>query len=286
MILLTGHEGFVGSSLMSYLPDIEWVTTERDVNSYAFQDFFSWNMRYKAIVHCVGLSIVSKCEQDPLTAFRSNAMSVVSILEGARQYHPGIPIIILESDKVYGNQKLERVTESEPLLGWSPYEKSKVVAAEMCDFYRKYYGMNIISLRLTNTYGPLDTNLSRIIPGTIDRLSRGESPVIWRGSDKHYRDYLYIDDLCEVIIRFLTGEHTPGAYNVTSNENYSTFEVVEMIKRLMAVDIPIEYREKDFSEIEYQEMCGNKLAAELGWKPNISLENGLTKMLTTYRVDN
>lgn len=275
MILLTGHNGFIASSLMQRYPNINWVTTDRELTSEGFRDQISWKMDYEAVIHCAGNSIVSECERNPLSAFRDNAMSVVSILEGVRQHHSGIPVVILESDKVYGRQIADIAIESDPLLGWSPYEKSKVVAAQMCDFYRDYYGMQIVSLRLTNTYGPLDRNLSRIIPGTIDRLSRGESPVIWNGSEDHERDYLFIDDLCDVIMEL----RTPGAYNVTSGEHYTTKQVVDIIQEVMGTNLPIRYEGKSFSEIVFQKMDGTKLRRELGWSPSTSLREGIEKTL-------
>lgn len=274
-ILLTGHSGFIASSLQQRYSGVDWVTTDRDINSESFQDLISWRMRYDSVIHCAGLATVSECELDPLTAFGSNAMSVVSVLEGVRRHHNGIPVIVLESDKVYGRQIANSAIESDPLLGWSPYEKSKVVAAQMCDFYRDYYGMSIVSLRLTNTYGPLDRNLSRIIPGTIDRLSRGESPVIWSGSEEHERDYLFIDDLCDVMMKL----RTPGAYNVTSGEHYTTTEVVGIIQEVMGTNLPIRYEDKTFSEIPFQMMDGSKLRRELGWSPSTSLREGIEKTL-------
>ena len=279
MILLTGHQGFVGSSLMQRFPDEQWHTTRLDVNTDAFQELLAEGRTYTAVVHCVGQAIVSECERDPLTAFRNNTMSVISVLEGVRRHHPGIPVVVLETDKVYGRQVSERARETDPLLGFSPYEKSKVLAAEACDFYRDYYGMKIFSLRMANTYGPLDRNLSRIIPGTLDRLWKGQCPVIWTGSEDHEREYLYIDDLCDVIMEFTKPGRTPGAYNVTSGCNHRTIEVVEIIQKLMGTKLPIVYEGKTFSEIPYQELSGEKLMLELGWKPRTTLREGIKKIL-------
>lgn len=281
MLVLTGSYGFIGSSLIEYYPNEEWFTFPpmMDVNSTQFRSLMNRLDEVEAVVHCVGNSIVSDCEANPLGAFESNTMSVISVLESVRGR--GIPVIVLESDKVYGNQSLMPLTETAPLNGFSPYEKSKVLAAEICDFYRDYYGMNVISLRLTNTYGPLDSNLSRLIPGTIDRLRCGESPMIWAGSEDHRRDYLWVGDLCDVIMEFVNsgGDRLAGAYNVTSEENYSTREVIDIIQSEMGTDKPILYKEKGFSEIPYQRMDGSKLRNTLGCAPTTKLRDGIRKML-------
>lgn len=272
MILLTGAEGFIGSSLIS-LYDEDWLVTRGDIVDGLEFD----GLDITGIIHCAGDSIVSRCENDPLSAFRNNFMATATVLEKGR--HLRVPIVVLESDKVYGEQNGERIDEEAPLNGFSPYEKSKVLTAELCDFYRDYYDAMVYSLRLTNTYGPLDTNLSRLIPGTIDRLRRGEAPMVWTGSENMARDYLWIEDLCSVIMTLVRGGFAAGAYNVTSEENYSTREVIDIIQEEMGTDLPILYREKKFSEIRYQSMDGSKLRNELGFGPSTSLRDGIRKML-------
>lgn len=281
MFLLTGHEGFIGKSLRYSYPFEDWtcVPSIMDINTPQFQVHVKRMENISAVVHCAGNSIVSQCEENPLMAFRNNTLATATILETMRTIDPQIPVIVLESDKVYGSQKTVLAHEDHGLNGFSPYEKSKVLAAELCDFYRNYYGMNVISLRLTNTYGPLDTNLSRIIPGTIDRLRRGEAPLVWTGSEEQRRDYLWIGDLCDIIIRMVRGDVSAGAYNVTSEENYSTREVIDIIQEEMGTNLPILYREKEFKEIPYQRMSGLKLRDELGFGPSTKLRDGIKKVL-------
>ena len=285
MILLTGHEGFIGKSLRHYYNTVDWtcVPPTIDVGSDLFQSYVRGMSNISAVVHCAGNSIVSQCEENPLDAYRSNTLATASVLEAVRKNVPGVPVVILESDKVYGTQSDEAIGEFAPLNGFSPYEKSKVLAAELCDFYRDYYSMDVISLRLTNTYGPLDTNLSRLIPGTVARLRRGEAPVVWAGSEDARRDYLWIEDLCKVIMAFTRGKNLAGAYNVTSEENYSTREVIDIIQGVMGTELPIliKDKDKDFSEIPFQRMCGDKVRYELGWGPSTKLRDGIRKMLDT-----
>jgi nucleoside-diphosphate-sugar epimerase len=279
LLLLTGHDGFIGRSLLQSYPDQPWITfpSDLDVSTLEFQHKVSELEGLTGVIHCAGNSIVSECELSPRDAFKNNTMTVASVLESFRNRN--IPVVILESDKVYGIQQTKIADETSPLLGFSPYEMSKVLAAELCDFYRDYYGMNVISLRLTNTYGPLDNNLSRLIPGTINRLSRGDPPMIWKGSETHRRDYMYITDLCDIIMQFVKAHNLTGAYNVTSDDNYSTQEVIEIIQEEMGTNFPILYTEKEFSEIPYQRMDGSKLNADLGYTRYVRLRDGIRKIL-------
>lgn len=286
IVLLTGVAGYIGGLFWrtNQHHDLEPLDPNLDINSDLFQEYVAnLGEEIYAIVHCAGNSIISDCEIDPLAAFRNNTLATASVLEAARKLPVSVPVVVLESDKVYGVQSLKPLTETAPLNGFSPYEKSKVLAAELCDFYRDYYGMNVISLRLTNTYGYSDNNLSRLIPGTIDRLRRGEAPMIWEGSEDHRRDYLFDYDLMAVIAEFVSNDHLAGAYNVTSEENYSTREVIDIIQEEMGTKLPILYNKKNFSEIPYQRIDGGKLRKEIGClAPSTKLREGIRNILDLY----
>jgi nucleoside-diphosphate-sugar epimerase len=103
--------------------------------------------------------------------------------------------------------------------------------------------------------------------------------MVWTGSENMVRDYLWIEDLCSVIMTLVRGGVAAGAYNVTSEENYSTREVIDIIQSEMGTNLPILYRDKKFSEIRYQSMDGSKLRNELGFGPSTKLRDGIRKML-------
>ena len=101
--------------------------------------------------------------------------------------------------------------------------------------------------------------------------------MIWTGSENQRRDYLYIEDLCDVIVQLVSGDYPAGAYNITSEENYTTREVIDIIQEELRTDLPILYEQKDFSEIPYQRMSGDKLRS-LGFGPSIKLRDGIRRI--------
>ncbi len=297
--LITGSSGFLGSTLVNdfagSLGDVVAVSRSqqyvprRGVKSYAadicsaeFVDIVQENSP-TAIVHTAARSIVRDCEQNPAQAFMMNVQGTVNVLEAARKTGLDIPVIVLETDKVYGQQPPQNIPtkEDHPLLGWSPYEYSKVLTANVCDFYRGYYGMKIYSLRPANIYGYWDSNKSRIIPGTFTKLLRGESPIVYTDSKDQLREYVYVDDVCRVIETFIGGDHTPGAYNISSGIVKSPVEIIETIIATTGIDIPLTIVEKPFAftEIQNQALAGGKLDSELGLPfKYTSLEYALAKM--------
>lgn len=297
--LITGASGFLGSTLVNDFKDrlgdvvavsrSHQLVAHRGVKSYAsdicspeFVDIVQENSP-TAIVHTAARSIVRDCEQNPAQAFMMNVQGTVNVLEAARKTGLDIPVIVLETDKVYGQQPPENIPTSEehPLLGWSPYEYSKVLTANVCDFYRGYYGMKIYSLRPANIYGYWDSNKSRIIPGTFTKLLRGESPVVYTDSKDQLREYVYVDDVCRVIASLIGGDHKPGAYNVSSGIVKSPEQVINLIIETTGINIPLTIIEKPFAftEIQSQALSGDKLIDELGMHFRFtSMEDAIAKM--------
>lgn len=281
--LITGSSGFLGSTLINeyalelgnivacsrsvqQLPTHLAKNYAVDICSSDFVDIVQENSP-TAIVHTAARSIVRDCEQNPAQAFMSNVQGTVNVLEAARKTGLDIPVIVLETDKVYGQQPAENIptTEEHPLLGFSPYEYSKVLTANVCDFYRNYYDMKIFSLRPANIYGYWDTNKSRIIPNTFTKLIRGESPVIFSDSKDQLREYVYVNDVCDIIVKMINGEITPRAYNISSGIVKSPEQVIDLIKATMETDIPTTIIEKPFAfqEIQSQALNGDRLMNEL-----------------------
>lgn len=299
--LITGSSGFLGSTLINeYGADLgnivacsrshQSVPTTGLVKSYAvdicsadFTDIVQENSP-NAIVHTAARSIVRDCEQNPAQAFMSNVQGTVNVLEAARKTGLDIPVIVLETDKVYGQQPPENIptTEEHPLLGFSPYEYSKVLTANVCDFYRKYYDMKIYSLRPANIYGYWDTNKSRIIPNTFTKLIREESPVVFSDSKDQLREYVYVNDVCDIIVKMIRGGMTPHAYNISSGIVKSPEQVINLIIETTGIDwCPLQIIEKPFKfqEIQSQALNGDRLMNELnGLFTFTSMETALELM--------
>ena len=277
--LITGSSGFLGTTLINdfsgSLGDVIAVSRSHKhyesprVKSYAtdicspeFTDIVQENSP-TVVVHTAARSIVRDCEQNPVQAFMVNVQGTVNVLESVRKMGLDIPVIVLETDKVYGQQPSQNIPtrEDHPLMGWSPYEYSKVMTAQVCDFYRRYYDMKIYSLRPANIYGYWDTNKSRIIPNTITKFISGENPVVYSDSRNQLREYVYVNDACSIILSLASGRHDPGAYNISSGIVKSPEQVIDIIRKAGDYRLPTLYVDKPFSfyEINNQALSGRKL---------------------------
>jgi nucleoside-diphosphate-sugar epimerase len=223
-----------------------------------------------AIIHTAARSIVRDCEINPGPAFQVNVLGTINILEAARQLQLDIPIVVLETDKVYGQQPKDCIPthERHELLGNSPYEYSKVMTAQVCEFYRNYYGMRIYSLRPANLYGLHDMNLSRIVPGTFSKIKNGETPIVFTDSRTQLREYVYVNDVVEIIGEMITSRPPVGAYNISSGEVMSPEQVIREILDATRSPLGINVVEKpfEFKEIHTQRLSGDKLDRNLGYQ--------------------
>jgi len=296
--LITGASGFLGSTIINdfalYFGDIvacsrsfQPITNPRsksyavDVCSADFVDIVQENSP-TAIIHTAARSIVRDCEQNPAQAFMSNVQGTVNVLEAARKTGLDIPVVVLETDKVYGQQPPENIPTSEqhPLLGFSPYEYSKVLTANVCEFYRNYYGMRVYSMRPANIYGYWDTNKSRIVPGTFTKLMCNQSPVVFTDSKDQLREYVYVNDVVEMIHRLMYVNAPPGAYNVSSGIVKSPEQVIKSIIDVTGIEILLTTIEKpfEFQEIQSQALNGEKLLDAVGGFTFTPMEDALEYM--------
>ena len=161
-VLITGHNGFLGKALIKKLknknlnifgisrginPSLECVNYFGDVTNLNTLHNIMSSKNIDTVIHLAGKAIVSECEENPFDAFKINGLGTAAVLEASRITHVK-KIISVETDKVYGIQKIMPTPETCRLNPGGPYEFSKFLSAEISDFYRNYYKMNIISVPL------------------------------------------------------------------------------------------------------------------------------------------
>ena len=307
-VLITGGTGFLGSHITKRLiEDVESITivttdirqqttlkalgvdidkinlVKGDVRDFDFLRLLFNEYEFDTVFHLGALSEVKKCQPDPKLAFDVNVGGTVNILEACRMYGKVKAVVVSSSDKAYGSGEVPYV-EGQSLNGVGTYEVSKSATDLIARSFYSNYGVPVVVTRCSNLYGGGDMNFSRVIPNNINKILNDESPMIWKGSEKSTREFLYIDDAVNAYLSLVENiDKTKGeAYNIGSGEIFTIEELLNTLLDTMDSDLEIEYVEKDFPEISHQYLDSSKIKEHTGWKPETSLFVGLTKSIESY----
>jgi CDP-glucose 4,6-dehydratase len=253
-------------------------TVERSINRHEVNTVF----------HLGAQTIVGTAQRFPLQTFETNIRGTYNLLEACRLHADLVQyVVIASSDKAYGEQPLLPYTEEMPLDGRHPYEVSKSCADLIAQAYHHTYGLPIAIARCGNVYGGGDLNWSRIVPGTIRSILRGERPFI-RSDGTYVRDYIYVKDVAHAYMRLakcLEDEQVwGGAFNFSTEKPMSVLEIVNIIQKSMDYT----HVEPDIGncaegEIRDQYLSAAKAKELLKWQPAFDLESGLIETISWYR---
>lgn len=289
-VLITGAGGFIGSHLKRRFEDLgaNTLTVTRSADSIditrreMLEPLFEENPAL--VVHLAGEAIVERGQQDPYETFRTNVLGSLNVLELSRVHHID-RMIIASTAHVYGSGQ-PPFAEDDPPRPSRPYETSKTTTDLLAQSYADSFSLPVIIPRFVNIYGPGDTNMTRLIPKTIRHVLRGESVPLWGGEAK--REYLYIDDAIDAYLMLaqMPQENLEKnrIFNFGAGRPVTVTELVRRIGRLAEHPARITYiRKAREGEINEQYVSWEKAKSVLGWKPRVSLDEGLKRTIMWYR---
>jgi CDP-glucose 4,6-dehydratase len=241
------------------------------------------------VFHLGAQTIVGSALRSPLNTFEANIRGSYNLLEACRIHRSLVKsLVVASSDKAYGECLTLPYDESMPPLGKHPYDVSKSCTDLLATTYHHTYRLPIIVARCGNIYGGGDLNWSRIIPGTIASLLRGERPIV-RSDGTFLRDYVYVMDAVFAYLRFAEALHQDAdrfagnAYNFGPSEPKNVLDVVATLQRLMGRDdLPPEIRNTATAEIKDQYLDSSRACRELDLKPTVGFETGLKETIAWY----
>ena len=288
-IVITGHNGFLGSNLLLKLIsekyDITGISKTIKKNNLIKQikrnilDIKESDIaKNSCIIHLAAITNVAYCEKYPEECYKVNAIATQKILEIARKKN--CSLIYPSTSHVYAIPHKLPIKEAHPTNATSVYSESKISGEKLCETYSKSYGLNISVLRLFSTYGPKNSEYkveSRIITQLLSNRS------IKIGNLFPKRDFVYIDDVIrafQIVMKNLKGFNT---YNVGSERSYSIQEICNILKKLSGKKNPIIVDKKKLRKNDIKNVVSDcSKIKKLGWKPKISINEGLKLTLDWY----
>lgn len=312
-VLITGGLGFIGSNLARRLVRLEAKVTLVDslIPEYGGNEFNIHDIREKVVVDLTDVRDAAKMSElirgrnflfnlagqtshldsmtDPLTDLNINAAAQLSILEACRQFNREVKIVFAGTRQVYGKPEYLPVDEKHPLNPVDVNGINKLAGEWYHLLYDKIYNVRGCVLRLTNTYGPgmRVRDARQTFLGVWIRQLIENGPLKIFGDGKQRRDFNYVDDAVEALLLAASGPAARGeVFNLGHDEHVSLGELAAIMVRangggnFETVPFP-----PDRAKIDIGDYYGDfrKIDNALGWKPRVSLEEGLTKTLAYYK---
>ena len=196
------------------------------------------------VLHQAALRSVPKSVADPVPYFHVNVIGHYNVLEAARQ-NKIKGITFASSSSVYGNTDRFPQTEDQPTIPESPYAITKRDGESLCRFFHKTYGLNAISLRYFNVFGPrqsLENKYAVVIPFFIKRILEGKSPIIY-GNGEQGRDFTYVKEVVRANLAALQAKNAGGeVFNVSEGKTITINELARKINEMLGKNIKPEYQ--------------------------------------------
>lgn len=240
-LLVIGSKGFIGINCVERLSQNHEVWQcdimphdenanyfHIDSNTPDFSAIFR-NYKFDACINCSGAANVPLSMSQPAVDFKLNTANVFLMLDAIRTYNPDCKFLNLSSAAVYGNPRTLPVQEGQTVAPVSPYGYHKLMAETICMEFYQFWNIPTCSLRIFSAYGPgLKKQLLWDISQKL-RLNSGQLDLF--GTGKETRDFIYIDDLVDLIDIIITKASFNGEIiNAASGSQTSVSEIAELMK--------------------------------------------------------
>jgi UDP-glucose 4-epimerase len=301
-VLVTGGAGFIGSHIVDRLAEeghqvvvVDNLATglRRNVNRAASlykTDIQGWrlerifrNERPNVVLHLAAHVNMRRSVEDPVFDAQVNVLGTMNVLQQAVRH--GVRKVVFSSSggAIYGEQELGPAPESHATNPMSPYGISKLCGEHYLFYFQRLSGIQVVSLRHANVYGPRQDpdGEAGVVAIFIRQMLNNQQPII-NGNGRQTRDFVYVDDVVEANLAAM-GQDSQGVYNVGTGTETSVNELFRMLSELTGMGCKEVHGPAKAGEQNRSVVDPSRLKQELGWEPKVSLAEGLKKTVDYFR---
>jgi len=301
-VLVTGGAGFIGSHLVDRLVmegheaivvDNLATGKRRNINRAARfykMDIQSWrlervfrNERPNVVMHLAAQMDVRKSVEDTMFDAQVNVLGTLNVLQQAVKHGARKVIFSSSGGAIYGEQEIYPAPEIHVTQPLSPYGLSKLCGEQYLSYYQRVSGLQAVSLRYANVYGPRQDpeGEAGVVAIFIQKMLNNEQAVI-NGNGRQTRDFVFVDDVVEANLAMM-GQDTQGTYNVGTGVETSINDLFRILVQHTGsaskeIHGPAKKGEQARSVID-----NTKLRHEISWEPKADLSDGLKKTVEYFR---
>jgi len=291
-IYIAGHRGMVGSALhrklleKGYWNFVFRTHAELDLtNQLAVDSFFEEESPDYVFLAAAKVGGIAANIASPVEFLMENLQIQTNVISSAYKYKVK-KLMFLGSSCIYPKEGQQPLKEEYLLTGLleptnEGYAIAKIAGLKLCEYYRRQYGADFISVMPCNLYGYNDNfseNGSHIVPGLIRRFHEAkengkENVTIW-GTGKVYRELLFADDMADACV-FLMDNYSEELFvNIGYGKDYTVMEIAQAVKKAVGFEGEI-LTDPSKPEGMYRKIVDSSRLNQLGWNPKHSLEDGL-----------
>ena len=299
-IYVAGHRGLVGSAVVRALRKgghenlVLRSHHELDLtDQHAVRQFFEAERPDAVIMAAARVGGIHANNSYPATFIRDNLLIQDNVIDSA--HRSGVAkFVFLGSSCIYPKLAPQPIKEDylltgplEPTNEW--YAIAKIAGVKMCQAYRREFGFNAISLMPTNLYGPgdnFDLQNSHVLPALIRRFheakARGDDRVTVWGTGTPRREFLHVDDLADAVLYLLQNYDAEPIVNIGWGQDVTIRELAELVLSAIGYRGRLEFDSTKPDGTPRKLLDVTRLT-DLGWKPRISLENGIARTYAWFK---
>ncbi len=321
-LLLTGGAGFIGSHLtrlfvtkypdykivnldkLTYAGNLENLKDIEDKSNYTFvkgditdlalvKNLFE-EYKFTAVLHCAAESHVDRSITDPLAFVKTNVLGTTTLLQTAKEFwkddYSNKLFYHISTDEVYGSLGDEGLfTEETTYDPRSPYSASKASSDHFVRAYHHTFNLPIVISNCSNNYGPFHFP-EKLIPLCINNILN-KKPLPIYGKGENVRDWLFVEDHATAIDVIFHKGKIGETYNIGGHNEWKNIDIIKELCKQMDEKLGREKGESEKLITFVKDRAGHdlryaidatKLKDELGWKPSLQFEEGLSKTIDWY----
>ena len=300
-VLITGGAGFIGSSLIRSLLDSGGhVQVLDDLSTGSLDNLRGVESSVELIVgdirdedlvrravagvevihHLAALPSVGRSIRDPRASNAVNADATLGLLVAARD--AGVRrIVYASSSSIYGDTPELPKREDMPVATYSPYAASKLAAEAYCRAFSRSFGLETVSLRLFNVFGPRQdpgSEYAAVIPRFITEMTAGRRPTIF-GDGQQSRDFTFVENAVDAFrLAATAGPEAAGeVMNVGCDDRITLLDLVGELNRLLGTDLAPSFEPARVGDVRHSQASVSKARELIGYVPAIDVRRGLER---------
>jgi len=311
--IVTGGYGFIGSNLIRLLIKKKFKVLNIDNMSYSAQKYnlngiSKKNYSFKkmdinnkkevlkvlksfkpdGIFNLAADTHVDRSIDDSFNFIKNNILGVFYLLEAIKTIKKKIRLVHISTDEVYGDiLGSKRSDEKHPYVPSSPYSASKASSDHLVYSYVRTHKIDAVISNCSNNYGPRQFP-EKLIPKMIYNILNNKPLTIY-AKGKNSREWIYVDDHCEALIKLFFKGKSGEKYNIGSGINCSNIYIIKRIlqsfrnkKIKIGKKVKIKFvKDRPGHDFRYA-LNSNKIKRKLKWKPKVNLSNGISRTVNWY----